>query len=189
MYMHIVHSMCSLHIIINTQSCNVLYTVHCTCACPYYWDWVTLFIRGETPFALYTFGLPRWAASLAQLVERLPSMQNVSGSNPAWGSSFLVVFRCSCFTLPCLIDWVNMYMYMLLYGCRGMIHFTIVTHAYFGPLFPTKPFFPVLATVGFAYWSFSLPPLTSLALTLQVYPLLRLLLTCMCMCTCKLSLT
>ena len=35
-------------------------------------------------------------------------------------------------------------MYMLLYGCRGMIHFTIVTYVYFGSLFPTKSSIPVL---------------------------------------------
>ena len=44
----------------------------------------------ETPFTLnklWRFGLPSWAASVAQLVECLPRTQNVAGSSPARGSS------------------------------------------------------------------------------------------------------
>ena len=47
---------------------------------------------------------------MAQLVERLPGMQNVAGSSSARGSSSFslekkgVVFRHSCFALPSLND-------------------------------------------------------------------------------------
>ena len=54
--------------------------------------------QGRDAFALEWFGLPSWAASVAQLVERLPSMQNIAGSSPAWGSSsiFLLGKKRSC---------------------------------------------------------------------------------------------
>ena len=87
-----------------------------------YWDRVTLFIREEMSLPLnniYRFGLPSWAAVVAQLAEHLPSTQNVAGSNPAWGSfSFSLektggVFRRSCFVLPSLNDWQFMYLHYL----------------------------------------------------------------------------
>ena len=61
----------------------------------------TLSYREETPFQ--PDPVPSWAASVAQLVERLHSMQYVTGSSPAWGSLFIsqkkwAVFRWSCLT-------------------------------------------------------------------------------------------
>ena len=50
-----------------------------------------------------------WAASVAQLVEHLPRMQNVAGSSPAWGRKETVLGELYCVVLYCfgsLLVWI-----------------------------------------------------------------------------------
>ena len=60
-------------------------------------------------------------------VEHLRGMQDVSGSSPAWGSSYFsrkrgAVFRCRCLPLPCLYD------RSIMYACVHVVH--ILEHKY-----------------------------------------------------------
>ena len=62
-----------------------------------------------------SIGLLSWAALVAQLVERLPSTQNIAGSSPVWGSSsFSQKEELPCFALS---QWLN-------------IHVHVVAHVY-----------------------------------------------------------
>ena len=120
---------------------SVTYTTICTCnvngVFVTYMHWVHLIFRlrrfALSCVALYVWFNPAsWAASVAQLVEHLPRMQNVVGLIPTWGSSFFLKMT--------VLGELHFYCVVLLWESCGLNISSMYTARCFGETLSTLNF-------------------------------------------------